>query len=175
MCIFIKKRKINKMFKIAQDIMLIHKNIIPNINELTLIFTDKGQDEHWFKTNNSFYLGKFNKNRSLCQFYDFLTVENRVKFINYCAKKHKFTIDYTKYLLACSYLINEYFINEVTDYYVFIGHVDYDKITDKKIVGCNCNKVFNRHLYEINLINFRMPKRNLILIYEYIQNKIKTK
>jgi hypothetical protein len=163
------------MFKIAQDIMLIHKNIILNMEELTYIFTNRDTNEPWFRSNNSFYLKYFNKNRSVCNFYNFLTVENRVKFINYCVKKHKFTIDYTKYLLTCSYLINEYFINEVTDYYDFIGHVDYDKVSCKKIVGCNCNKVFNRHLYEINLINFRMPKGNLLLIYEYIQNKIYSK
>lgn len=174
MCFFAKKRTISKMFKIAQDIMLIHKNIIPNIEELTIVFTDKGIDNPWFGSNKTYYLDNFNKERSLCQFYIFLTVENRVKFINYCVKKHKFTIEYTKYLLACSCLINEYFTNEVFEYYGFIGHVDYDKNTDEKIIGCNCNKVFNRHLYELNLINFRMPKRNLILIYEYIQNKIKT-
>ena len=55
--------------------------------------------------------------------------------------KHKFTIGYTKYLIDCSYLINEYFKNEVSKYYEFMGHLDYDKQTDKKIIGCNCKSL----------------------------------
>ena len=170
MCLFIRKRKIRRMIKIARDIMSIHRNIIPNIEELTYIFTSKDIDEPSFKSNKNFYMSKFKKERSLCHFYYFFSVDNRVKFIDYFAKKHKFTIGYANYLLTCSHLINKYFTDVVSEYYEFIGHVDYDKQTGEKIIGCNCNKVFNRHLYEANLLNVRIPAPNLVRVYEYIKN-----